>query len=143
MTIVSVYAPTFRSSVEDKEKFYSDVQLTLDEVNKQDLLMLVGDFNVRVGSTGQEGNQDVWSGVRGPHGVGEMNEAGRDLLSFCAWNELVITNTYFEKKKIHKFTWQHPGNKKWHCIDYIIMRQRQRIFVQCFPWTISIEPLLQ
>ena len=25
-----------------------------------------------------------------------------------------------------KYTWQHPGNKKWHCIDYVIMRQIQR-----------------
>ena len=128
MTIVSVYAPTFRSSAEEKERFYSDLQLTLDEVSQQDLLMLVGDFNARVGSEGPEGNRDVWSGVRGPHGVGEMNEAGRDLLSFCALNELAIMNTCFEKKRIHKFTWQHPGNKKWHCIDYIIMRQKQRRF---------------
>ena len=101
MTIVSVYAPTFRSSAEEKERFYSDLQLTLDEVSQQDLLMLVGDFNARVGSEGPEGNRDVWSGVRGPHGVGEMNEAGRDLLSFCALNELAIMNTCFEKKRIH------------------------------------------
>ena len=55
-----------------------------------------------------------------------MNEAGAELLSFCALNELAIMNTQFEKKSIHKQTWQHPGSKKWHCIDYVIMRQRQR-----------------
>ena len=23
-------------------------------------------------------------------------------------------------------TWQHPKSKKWYCIDYIVMRQRDR-----------------
>ena len=41
-------------------------------------------------------------------------------------NELLIMNTTFEKKNIHKYTCQHPGSKQWHCIDYIIMRQSQR-----------------
>ena len=62
----------------------------------------------------------------GVHGTGKMNEAGRELLTFSALNKLTITNTYFEKKTIHKNTWQHPGSKKWHCIDYVIMRQSQR-----------------
>lgn len=34
-------------------------------------------------------------------------------------------NTLFEKKDIHKQSWQHPGTEKWHCIDYILMRQNQ------------------
>jgi len=39
-------------------------------------------------------------------------------------------NTCFKKKNIHKYTWQHPGNKQWHCIDYVIMRQKQRKLCQ-------------
>ena len=58
--------------------------------------------------------------------MGKVNEAGAELLSFCALNELTIMNTHFKKKNIHKFTWQHPGSKQWHCIDYVIMRQKQR-----------------
>ena len=50
-----------------------------------------------------------------------MNENGEALLTFCALNELVIMNTTFKKKNIHKYTWQHPGSKQWHCIDYVIM----------------------
>ena len=61
----------------------------------------------------------------GLHGVGKMNEAGKALLSFCALNEMAIMNTYFQKKMSHKHTWQHPGSKKWHCIDYVIMRKNQ------------------
>ena len=47
------------------------------------------------------------------------------LHSWCALNSLAVMNTMFEKKNIHKYIWQHPGSKQWHCIDYIIMRQRQ------------------
>ena len=50
ITVVSVYAPTFRAPVEEKEKFYSDLQDTLDGVSEQDLWLIVGDLNARVGS---------------------------------------------------------------------------------------------
>ena len=39
-----------------------------------------------------------------------MNESAEALLSFCALNDLVIMNNTFEKKDIHKHTWQHPGS---------------------------------
>jgi len=32
----------------------------------------------------------------------------------------------FEKKRIQQYTWQHPGTKNWHCIDYVLMCQSQR-----------------
>ena len=125
-TIVSIYAPTHRAPQESKDIFYSDLQSTIDNNHKDDILLLIGDFNARVGSSDRVSGNRNWDGVRGYHGVGQMNESGEALLSFCALNGLTILNTYFEKKSIHKNTWQHPGSKKWHCIDYIIMRQRQR-----------------
>jgi len=33
------------------------------------------------------------SSVRGNHGVGNVNEAGRVLLTFCAVNGLTVMNT--------------------------------------------------
>ena len=68
VTVVSVYAPTFRAPVEEKERFYSDLQGTFDEVSEHDLLVVVGDFNARVGSTERGVCAGAWSGVRGVHG---------------------------------------------------------------------------
>ena len=48
-------------------------------------------------------------------------------MTFCAVNGLTVINTWYEKD-IYKYTWQHPGSKMWHCIDYILMRQSQRTF---------------
>ena len=64
------------------------------------------------------------STVLGPHE--ELNKAGRELLSFLSINEATICNTWYQKKGVCKATWQHPGSKKWHCIDYAIMKQSQR-----------------
>ena len=50
--------------------------------------------------------------------MGEVNDAGRELLSFLMLNEATICSTWFEKKMIHRQTWQHPKLKKWHCIDF-------------------------
>ncbi len=122
--VVSVYAPTHRACQADKDKLYVDLQTVVDGVSAEDVLLIVGDLNVRVGS-GRIGG-DRWDGVHGRHGVGQMNSSGEELLAWCSLNSLVVMNTMFEKKEIHKCTWQHPGSKSWHCIDYIIMRQCQR-----------------
>ena len=128
MSIISVFAPTHRSAQEKKDEFYAHLQETIDSVHVDDVLLVVGDFNARVGSSERRENSSMWDGVRGCHGAGKMNESGEALLSFCALNELTIMNTCFEKKNINKYTWQHPGSKKWHCIDYVIMRRKQRRF---------------
>ena len=39
---------------------------------------------------------------RGPHGYGELNEAGRELLSFLSINEATVCNTWFSKSDIYK-----------------------------------------
>ena len=92
ISLISVYASTHRSCPDVKNDFYNDLQALLNSMPKDDLLILVGDFNARVGSTPREENS-VWHGVHGYHGVGEMNESGENLLSFCAMNELIVMNT--------------------------------------------------
>ena len=98
------------------------LQTVIDKVHKDDILMLIGDFNARVRSSDRHKDDPMWGKVRGYHGVGKMNESGEELWSYCAANEFAIMNTWFEKKHIHKYTWQHPGNKMWHCTDYVIMK---------------------
>ena len=95
-TFVSVFAPTFRVTLD--EKFYSDLQSTLNEVNGRDLLLLVGYFNARVGSTANSSSEETWNGVREIHGVGRMNGAGADQLTFCVLNELTFVNTCSQRK---------------------------------------------
>ena len=105
ITIVSVYAPTHKSPQEKKDEFYQELQHTISGVKEDDVLVVVGDFNARVGSS--EDKEDMWYGTRGLHGVGRMNESGEALLSFCALNDLTIINTLCLRRRI--FTIVH-GN---------------------------------
>ena len=55
-----------------------------------------------------------------------VNAAGLELLTFCNLNSATICTTWFCKKDEYKQSWQHPKTKQWHCIDYVIVRQRDR-----------------
>ena len=75
----------------------------------------------------------MWRGTLGIHGLGihgleEKNEAGEEFLEFCTSNRLTIMNTWFKKKEIHLSTWMHAATKKHIMIDFIVMREEQRIF---------------
>ena len=123
LLLVGVYAPTFRASDQEKAAFYSDLQEVINSASGRDLLVIMGDWNARVGSNTED---EQWGRVLGKHGLGKMNEAGLNMLSFCAANNLSIMNTFFEKRDIYKQSWQHPGTKQWHCIDFIVVRQCQQ-----------------
>ena len=78
-------------------------------VPSNDRLIIVGDFNARVGSDLQK-----YKGVLGSHGVGKCDANGEVLLSLCSEYNLVVTNTLFKhtqsiKKKKKK---QQHNNKE-------------------------------
>ena len=125
LSVVCVYAPTAKATPSIKQKFYSDLQDTIDKIPQNDILLMLGDFNARVGVLDQD--SDVWQGVLGRYGKSERNLAGVELLEFYAVNELSVMNTWFKKREIHQGTWTHPATKKCHMIDFVVMRAGQRI----------------
>ena len=76
VTFVSVYSPTFDSPDDVKGRFYDMLYSTLQRISQDDKIILLCDFNARVGR-----NHDMWHGVIGHHGVGNMNSSGLRLLS--------------------------------------------------------------
>ena len=124
-TFVSVYSPTLDSSDGVKDRFYDTLYSTLRRILQDDKIILLGDFNSRVGR-----NHDIWHGVIGHHGVGNMNSSCLRLLSLCSELGLAITNTFFQLRDMHKTSWMHPRSKHWHLIDYVIVRRRDLNEVQ-------------
>lgn len=120
-TVISAYAPTLTSEDDQKEEFYSQLDEILKNIPRSDKILLLGDFNARVGR-----DSALWGGVIGKDGVGKCNSNGTLLLTKCSEHNLVITNTLFRQKNKFKTSWQHPRSKHWHLIDYVIVRARDK-----------------
>jgi len=119
VTLFSIYSPTLQADQAEKDKFYSELRTLVKNAPSEDKILILGDFNARVGQ-----DSEAWKGVLGKHGVGKCNDNGRLLLELCSELQLVITNTIFQQKDSHKTTWMHPRSKHWHLIDYVLVRKR-------------------
>ena len=120
LTIAQVYVPTTDASDEDLEAFYNTVQEALDKISPRDLVMLMGDWNAKVGKALQK------SANMGIYGLGERNQRGEKLLEWCISNDMVIGNTIFPHHSRRLYTWQSPGERVRNQIDYIMVKRRWR-----------------
>ena len=89
ITITQVYAPTGNAEETVVEQFCEDLLDLLELTPKKDVVFIIGDWNVKVGS------QET-PGVIGKFGLGVQNEAGQRLIEFCQGNVLVIGNIKVE-----------------------------------------------
>ncbi|BHF73354.1 hypothetical protein SprV_0401643500 [Sparganum proliferum] len=121
-TIISAYAPTMTSSdAAARDKFYEDLHALLATVSKADKLVVLDDFNARVGT-----DHTAWRGVLGPHGLRGSNDNGLLLLRTCAEHRLILTNMFFCLPEREKATWRHPRSRQWHLLDYVLVRRRDQ-----------------
>ena len=92
ITVIQVHAPTGNIEEAEAEQFYEDIQDLLELTPKKDVLFIIGDWNVKVGS------QEI-PRVTGKFGLGVQNEAGQRLIEFCQENALVIAKALFQQHK--------------------------------------------
>ena len=90
---------------------------------KKDVLLIIGDWNAKVGS------QET-PGVTGKLGLGVQNESGQRLIEFCQENAMVIANTVFQQHKRRLYTWTSPDGQHWNQIDYTLCSQKWRSSIQ-------------
>ncbi|BHF58724.1 hypothetical protein SprV_0100167900 [Sparganum proliferum] len=104
-----------------RRKRQKDLHALLAAVSKADKLIVLGDFNVRVGT-----DHTAWRGVLDPHGLRGSNDNGLLLLRTCAEHRLIMTNTFFCLPEREKATWRHPRSRQWHLLDYVLVRRRDQ-----------------
>ena len=124
-TFVSVYSPPLCSSVDVKDRFYDTLHSTLRRISQDDKIILLGDFNARIGR-----NHDIWHGVIGHHYIGNMKSRGLRLLSLSSELGLAITNNFFQLRDMHKTSLMHPRSKHRLIIYYVFVRRRDMNEVQ-------------
>ena len=112
MKLRNCYAHTLVKNEEDQDEFLDCLDGVIRSVSNEDKLFVIVDLNARVGS-----DCLAWSRVLGSHGMGIVNSNYHRLFSLCARNDLLVTNTAFQPKDIHKGTWTYPWSKHCHMID--------------------------
>ena len=76
ITVIQVSALTSNTAEAEVKWFYEDLQDLPELTPQKDVLVIIGDWNVKVGSQGTPG-------VTGKFGLGIQNEAGQRLIEFC------------------------------------------------------------
>ena len=117
-----MYAST--SSYDDSEvdEFYRELKSPLGQKLKHDILVVLGDWNAKVGEDAQEDRGEVC----GPSCNLETNDRGLKLVDFATYNNLVLTNTPGSHKPSRRWTWHCPDGTHYNEIDYILVKKQFR-----------------
>ena len=59
-TVIQVYAPTSNAEEAEVEWFYEDLQDILELTPKKDVLLIIEDWNAKVGSRDTWSNRQIW-----------------------------------------------------------------------------------
>ena len=90
--IIQVYAPTSNAEEAEVKQFYKELQDLLELILPKDVLLIIGDWNAKVGS------QET-PGVTGKFGLVVQNEAGQRLIEFSHSEH---PNPTTEEKTLHR-----------------------------------------
>ncbi|XP_072032828.1 uncharacterized protein [Amphiura filiformis] len=113
-TIIVTYCPTNVSDEKESEEHYMVLGKSIKQVPAHNFLMVMGDFNARVGK----------EHYKFPY-HDSTNRNGELLHTLAIENELEITNVSFCKKKSRLWTFTLPSGFKAQ-LDYILVRRKWR-----------------
>jgi endonuclease/exonuclease/phosphatase family metal-dependent hydrolase len=106
-TIISIHAPTEEKEENHEEDFYDKLDRICNNIQKYDQLIIMGDFNAKVGK------EEYQKQVAGNHTLHNTSSVNGNLLGqFAIRNGLIIRSTTFPHKKIHLGTWRIPGTNE-------------------------------
>ena len=119
LNVISVYAPQVELGEEIKRLFWEDLDEVVQSILQTEGLLIGGDFNGHIGSTG-EGYEMVHGGL----GYGVRNSGGMPILDFTVAYEPSIVNSYFRNIQEHLVTFKSGITRTQ--IDYFLMRANSR-----------------
>ena len=95
--VIQVYAPTSNAEKSEVEWFYEDLQELLEQIPKEDVLFIIGDWNAKVGS------QET-PGVTGKFGLQYKMKQGKGEQSFAKrmhWLQQTPSSNNTREDSIH------------------------------------------
>jgi hypothetical protein len=119
MSIINCHAPTEEKPEDDKDAFYEDLERLYDSCPRNDIKIVIGDMNAKVGQ------EDIYKRQIGRHSLHiESNQNGIRLVNFAAAKGMVVGSTMFPRKGIHKETWVSPDGTTRNQIDHVLVDSR-------------------
>ncbi|KAK3537270.1 hypothetical protein QTP70_007006 [Hemibagrus guttatus] len=116
LNVVSGYAPQVGCELEEKERFWSELDEVMESIPTGERVVIGADFNGHVGE-GNTGDEEVM----GKFGVKERNLEGQMVVDFAKRMDMGVVNTYFQKREEHRVTYKSGGRRTQ--IDYILCRR--------------------
>ena len=113
---VCVYAPQINLKAVEKDRFYDALQTIVTKVPGSEQLFICGDLNGHVGADSMG-----YSEVHGGYGYGLRNPEGERILELCVANDLLVGNSWYQKKPLHLVTYQSGEDATQ--VDYILFRR--------------------
>ena len=121
ITMIVCYSPIEADTENEKDVFYDRLQEEVTLTQKHDILIIVGDFNAKIGC-----NNTGFENIMGRFSSGLRNGNGTRLVQMCSNNNLIIGGSLFKHKKIHLDTWISPGGTFANQIDHFCLRRLSR-----------------
>ncbi|KAK3570181.1 hypothetical protein QTP86_015886 [Hemibagrus guttatus] len=116
LNVVSGYAPQVGCELEEKERFWSELDEVMESIPMGERVVIGVDFNGHVGE-GNTGDEEVM----GKFGVKERNLEGQMVVDFAKRTDMAVVNTYFQKREEHRVTYKSGGRSTQ--VDYILCRR--------------------
>ncbi|KAK3543254.1 hypothetical protein QTP70_014083 [Hemibagrus guttatus] len=110
------YAPQVGCELEEKERFWSELDEVMESIPTGERVVIGADFNGNVGE-GNTGDEEVM----GKFGVRERNLEGQMVVDFAKRMDMAVVNTYFQKREEHRVTYKSGGRRTQ--VDYILCRR--------------------
>ncbi|KAK3568201.1 hypothetical protein QTP86_000225 [Hemibagrus guttatus] len=147
LNVVSGYAPQVGCDLEEKERFWSELDEVMESIPTGERVVIGADFNGHVGE-GNRGDEEVM----GKFGVKERNLQGQMVVDFAKRMDMAVVNTYFQKREELRVTYKSgdlenaydrvPREELWYCMrksgvaeNYVRvvqnMYERSRTVVRC------------
>ncbi|KAK3569694.1 hypothetical protein QTP86_002609 [Hemibagrus guttatus] len=104
LNVVSGYAPQVGCELEEKERFWSELDEVMESIPTGERVVIGADFNGHVGE-GNTGDEEVM----GKFGVKERNLEGQMVVDFAKRMDMAVVNTYFQKREEHRVTYKSGG----------------------------------
>jgi len=119
ITLLNVHAPTETKEEGVKDEFYSELERVYNSIPTSDIKIVLGDFNAQIGK------EQCFKNVAGTFSLHTTsNDNGCRVANFAISSGMSIRSTQFQRKDIHKVTWNSNDGRTQTQIDHVLIEKQ-------------------